>query len=351
MRNKFKITPDDFKESTTWDRVVTQAEKDYIEAGIRILNDKSLMQRFTPEEINEIMSNMVTYSASSKTAEQQYIAMLKDCYENGIDIVNERTGSICRTILNQRIQFDGNEFPLLTTRKMYWKQAIGEMVAYIRAYTKLSDFHSLGVHTWDKNAEGWTQRTLVFPEDGRKPYATDVPSTGVIYGASAERVNFGFKELLDSIKNNPNDRGHIWNFWNPEYFHKGCLRPCMYSHQFSVLDGTLHLSSTQRSLDIVLGGAFNLVQCWFLLNITAKLTGLKVGTVTWNITNAHIYGNQIPLVPIQLERPMYTPPKLIIKDDFDMDVLMVLLNKDNFEDYFELQDYKHHPAIKYPFTA
>lgn len=108
------------------------------------------------------------------------------------------------------------------------------------------------------------------------------------------------------------------------------------------------------SCDLPLGGAFNLVQCWFLLNITAKLTGLKVGTVTWNITNAHIYGNQIPLVPIQLERPMYIPPKLIIKDSFNMEMLMsgfTGLNKDNFEQFFELQDYKHHPAIKYPFTA
>lgn len=350
MRNKFKpILPNGtIGTPQSWDRIVTQAEKDYIEAGIAILNDKSLMQRFTPEEINEIMSNIVTYSAKSKTAEQQYIAMLEDCYENGTDIVNERTGSICRTILNQRIQFDGNEFPLLTTRKMYWKQAIGEMVAYIRAYTKLSDFHSLGVHTWDANAEGWTQ---IGEYNADKGEYDRVPSTGIIYGASAEYVNFGFKELLESIKNKPNDRGHIWNFWNPKYFDKGCLRPCMYSHQFSVLNDTLHLTSTQRSLDIVLGGAFNLVQCWFLLNITAKLTGLKVGTVTWNITNAHIYGNQIPLVPIQLERPMYTPPKLIIKDDFDMDVLMEILDKDNFEDYFELQDYKHHPAIKYPFTA
>lgn len=275
-----------------------------------------------------------------KTAEQQYIAILEDCYENGTDVVNERTGSICRTILNQRIQFDGNEFPLLTTRKMYWKQAIGEMVAYIRAYTNLSDFHSLGVHTWDANVEAWDSIYKDIEND-----------TGYIYGASAELVGMGYTRVLSNIINQPNDRGHIWNFWNPEYFHKGCLRPCMYSHQFSVLDGTLHLTSTQRSCDLPLGGAFNLVQCWFLLNITAKLTGLKVGTVTWNITNAHIYGNQIPLVPIQLERPMYTPPKLIIKDNFDMDVLMETLNKDNFEEYFELQDYKHHPAIKYPFTA
>lgn len=340
MQNKFKITPDAFKASTSWDRVITQAEKDYIEAGIRILNDKSLMQRFTPSEINEIMSNIVTYSASSKTAEQQYIAILEDCYENGTDIINERTGSICRTILNQRIQFDGNEFPLLTTRKMYWKQAIGEMVAYIRAYKDLRDFHKLDVNTWDANVEAWDS-----------PYKQSDYDAGTIYGASASAVNVPYRKIIEQIKTTPNDRGIIWNFWNPHIFHIGCLRPCMYSHQFSVLDGILHLTSTQRSCDLPLGGAFNLVQCWFLLNITAKLTGLKVGTVTWNITNAHIYGNQIPLVPIQLERPMHTPPKLIIKDNFDMDALMETLDKDNFDEYFELQDYKHHPAIKYPFTA
>ena len=307
-----------------------------------------------------------------KTAEQQYIAMLEDCYENGIDVVNERTGLICRTILNQRIQFDGNEFPLLTTRKMYWKQAIGEMVGYIRGYTNTEQFHLLGVHTWDANAlnPAWAE------SDIGKAMIKDGHDLGVIYGASANAkndVNYlgtnlvfcandvvrtitinkqnSYLQICSQLKNGSTDRGLIWSFWNPELFKFGCLRPCMYSHQFSVLDGTLHLTSTQRSCDLPLGGAFNLVQCWFLLNITAKLTGLKVGTVTWNITNAHIYGNQIPLVPIQLERPMYTPPNLIIKDDFDWDVLMEVLDKDNFEDYFELQDYKHHPAIKYPFTT
>lgn len=287
----------------------------------------------------------------SMTAEEQYLAILVKCYVTGTDIVNERTGSVCRTILNQHIQFDGNEFPLLTTRKMYWKQAIGEMVAYIRGYTKLSDFHSLGVHTWDKNAEGWTEPVKIYDYKLDLLGYDQVPSTGLIYGASAEAVGFNYKDLLESIRTKPNDRGHIWNFWNPEYFYKGCLRPCMYNHQFSVLDDTLHLTSTQRSCDWVLGGAFNIVQCWFLLNITAKLTGLKVGTVTWNITNIHIYENQLPFVPKQLDRPTYNLPKLIIKDDFDWDVLMNGLNKDNFEDYFELQNYNYHPAIKYPFTV
>lgn len=286
-----------------------------------------------------------------KTAEQQYLAILKNCYENGTDIINERTGSICRTILNQRIQFDGNEFPLLTTRKMYWKQAIGEMVAYIRAYTKLSDFHSLGVHTWDANAEGWTEPVKIYDYKFDLLGYDQVPSTGLIYGASAEAVGFNYKDLLKSIRTKPNDRGHIWNFWNPEYFYKGCLRPCMYNHQFSVLNDTLHLSSTQRSADLPLGFSWNIVQCWFLLNITAKLTGLKVGTVTLNVTNAHIYENQLPFVPEQLSRQPKQVPSLKIKDSLDFDVLNEYLNKYNFDKYFKLQNYDSHPAIKYPFTA
>ena len=285
------------------------------------------------------------------SAEQQYLAILKDCYENGTDITNERTGSVCRTILNQRIQFDGNEFPLLTTRKMFWKQAIGEMVAYIRAYTRLEDFHSLGVHTWDENAKGWAERIGIYDYLGKIVSYEDIPSTGLIYGASAKKVNFSYKDLLDSIKAKPNDRGHIWNFWNPEYFNKGCLRPCMYNHQFSVLNSTLHLTSTQRSADLPLGFSWNIVQCWFLLNITAKLTGLKVGTVTLNVTNAHIYENQLPFIPEQLSREPKQIPTLIIKDSFTYDDLMKNLNKDNFDKYFELQNYEYHPAIHYPFTA
>lgn len=275
-----------------------------------------------------------------KTAEQQYLAILMDCYVNGINIVNERTGSVCRTILNQRIQFNGNEFPLLTTRKMYWKQAIGEMVAYIRAYKDLRDFHKLGVHTWDANVEAWDSI-----------YKLNKFDTGYIYGYSAEALGTGYTKVISDIINSPNDRGHIWNFWNPEHFYKGCLRPCMYSHQFNVLNGTLHLTSTQRSCDWVLGGAFNLVQCWFLLNITAKLTGLKVGTITWNIANVHIYENQLPFVPEQISRQPKQVPSLKIKDSLDFDVLNEYLNKDNFDEYFELQNYDSHPAIKYPFTV
>lgn len=332
----------------SYEYFIEQSKKDYTIHAIKAFSDPNFLKCFSSPEVSEMMNAIKTFSSSVGSAEQQYLAVLAECYKYGTDVKNERTGSICRTILNQQIKFNGKEFPLLTTRKMYWKQAIGEMVAYIRKYTKLSDFHSLGVHTWDKNAEGWTE---ISDYNGEKKEYNRVPSTGLIYGASADAVNFNYEDLLESIRTKPNDRGHIWNFWNPSHFYKGCLRPCMYSHNFSVLKGTLHLTSTSRSMDLPLGGAFNLVQCWFLLNITAKLTGLKVGTVTLNITNAHIYEDQLSYVLQQITREPKQVPTLEIKDNLDFDVLNQYLNKDNFDEYFELQNYDPHPAIKYPFTA
>ena len=275
-----------------------------------------------------------------KSPEIQYMEIMKDIIEHGIDVKNERTGAVCRTLLNQRIQFDGNIFPILTTRKCHWKSAICEMIAYIRGYDNLEQFHSLGVKTWDANVQHW-----------QSPHKLDENHAGIIYGKSAEVVGIPFYKIVHDIMRTPNDRGIIWNFWNPEYFPLGCLRPCMFNHQFNVLGDTLHLTSTQRSCDFPLGGAFNIIQCWFLLNVVAKLTNLKVGTVTWNISNVHIYENQIPFAIEQIKRIPYNNPTIRVSEDFDFDVLISKLDKDNFDDYFKLENYEHHPAIKYPFTV
>lgn len=280
----------------------------------------------------------------NKTPEEQYVHILENIVKNGIDVINERTKSKCRTLLNQCIKFNGEEFPLCTTRKSYWKQAIGEMLGYIRAYDSTEKFHTLGVHTWDANAQNpeWLIRKEILGVD---------IDLGLIYGVSAELVGISYSNIISKLQSEPNDRGIIWSFWNPEYFPLGCLRPCMYSHQFSVLNDTLHLTSTQRSCDMPLGGNFNMIQCWFLLNVTAQLTGLKVGTVTWNITNAHIYENQLDLVKEQCIRNPYSVPKFVFKKKLTLNDVLKNITKDNFDEYFEVQDYQYHPPIKYPFTV
>lgn len=274
------------------------------------------------------------------TAEQQYLELGKCLLEDGIWVQNERTSVPCLTDLNHSISISPDEFPLLTTRKCYWKQAICEMLCYIRGYSNLEQFHSLGVHTWDANCEAWNS-----------PNKRDSNDLGAIYGYSAELVGMNFVNVLTQITNKPHDRGHIWNFWNPEYFDKGCLRPCMYSHQFNVLDNTLYLTSTQRSCDVPLGLSFNIIQVWFLNLVVAKILGLKRGYSLLNIVNAHIYKPQYELFKEQLSRSPYQPPKFIIKKDFTLEDIMKNITKNNFDEFFAIEDYQHYPPIKYPFTV
>lgn len=270
---------------------------------------------------------------------KQYLNVLRDAVENGIWVYNDRTKTRCLTALNHQIKFDvgKGEFPLITTRKTNWKSAINEMLCYMRGYTDLKQFHSLGVFTWDANCEAW--------DSPNKRSKTDC---GIIYGASANRVGMNYGHILRMIKDDPSNRGIIWNFWNPDYFNVGCLRPCMYAHQFTVLNGTLHLTSTCRSQDLPLGTCFNLVQAYFLLAITAHLTSLKAGTVTMNLVNCHIYENQLDLVKQQLLRePSDKQPKLLgINTIGFYDVY-----EGTVTDKLKVIDYEPHPPIKFPFTV
>lgn len=271
---------------------------------------------------------------------KQYLEVMKDVLDNGELVYNSRTKTNTLTTLNHTLKYTPDDFPLVTTRKSYWKQAICEMLCYIRGYDDLRQFHSLGVHTWDANVKAW-----------KSTNKHDNYDTGLIYGASAEKVGVGYNDILVQLTHKSTDRGIIWNFWNPEYFSQGCLRPCMYSHQFNVLDGKLHLTSIQRSVDVPLGLNFNMVQVWFLCFITAKLTDLEMGTCTHHLVNCHIYENQIKLAKEQVQREPFPAPKFICKRPITFNDVMYLIDKDNFDIYFDIEDYQYHPPIKYPFTV
>lgn len=273
------------------------------------------------------------------TSEQQYLSLMQSIIDTGSEVYNQRTKSNTLTIPSAYFQYKPDEFPLVTTRKSYFKQAIMEMICYMRGYTELEQFHELGVNTWNANAENWDSK--LNPNKDR---------VGIIYGASSEAVGISYADIVLNIIKNPTDRGHVWNFWNPEYFKLGCLRPCMYSHQFSVIGDTLYLHSTQRSCDVPLGLNFNMIQVWFLGFITAHLTRYKFGGATHSIINPHIYANQIEGVKEQLKREPYNPPNFHSAHIFLEDILR-RIDKDNFEEFFWITDYQYHPPIYYPFTA
>lgn len=302
--------------------------------------------------------------------EDQYLDILRRVYEEGATIYNERTGKTTKVLLNETIKMDvsDHKLPILTTKKVNWKMAIGEILCYLRGYENLEQFHKLGVKTWDANAnaESWKS----------SPHCKWEGDVGKIYGALGNSVpklfpeeneyggtylHFGqnilvLENIIDKLRNKIDDRGLIWNFWYPGMFHLGCLRPCVFMHQFSLVNGKLHLTSYARSQDLPLGTPFNLIQCAFLLITMAKITGNQVGTVTYHMANCHIYEDQLPLIETQLNR---TP----IRESDTTLIFHKKLTKENLlekcrneEDNFTLEDisvedYRHHPFIKYPFSV
>jgi thymidylate synthase len=282
---------------------------------------------------------------------KQYLDLCQRIVDDGKWVNNERTGKKCLTVINADLTYNvGNgEFPLVTTRKSFYKSAIAEMIGYIRGYDNAADFRKIGTSTWDANAnqnQAWLDN----------PHRRGEDDCGLIYGKIGRnfpKPDGGSIDLLAKIihdlKNGIDDRGEIFTFYHPGAFHMGCLRPCMYSHHFSLLDDTLYLNSTQRSCDVPLGLNFNMVQVYFLLAIVAQITGKKAGMAYHKIVNAHIYEDQLELMrDVQLKREPLGMPKLIINPDIkslkDLETWVTM-------DDFSIEGYAHHPAIKYPFSV
>ncbi|WGK81955.1 thymidylate synthase [Vibrio aestuarianus] len=281
---------------------------------------------------------------------RQYEDLCQRVIDEGTWIENNRTGKRCLTVINADLEYDvaANEFPLVTTRKAFWKSAIAEMLGYLRGYDNAADFRKLGTKTWDANAnlnEAWLNN----------PHRKGEDDMGRVYGVQGRawaKPDGGtvdqYKKIIDNLSKGVDDRGEILSFYNVGEFHMGCLRPCMFLHQFSLLGDTLYLNSIQRSNDLPLGQVFNAPQTFFLLAITAQITGLKAGKVFHKIVNGHIYEDQLELMKEQLKREPYAPPKLIINPEIkSLEDLETWVTVDDFE----VIDYQHHEPIKYPFAV
>ena len=277
---------------------------------------------------------------------KQYLELCKRILDEGVWSSN-RTGTRCLTVINADLVYDvgAKEFPLVSTRKCYWKPALAEMLGYLRGYDSAAEFRALGTKTWDANANNNTAWL-------NNPTRLGVDDCGAIYGVVARDWQGidTIQKVMNNLTNGIDDRGEIISFWNPAMFDKSCLRPCMYEHQFSILGDTLHLNSTQRSCDVPLGLTFNMQQCYFLLAIVAHITGFKPGKAHHKIVNAHIYENQIDKMREQLSRtPISTSkPRLHIDNDIrTFEDLDTWVNLDNFS----VSGYESHPPINYPLSV
>lgn len=282
---------------------------------------------------------------------KQYLALCQRIIDEGEWVENKRTGKRCLTVINADLEYDvaNNQFPLITTRKSYWKAAIAEMLGYLRGYDNAADFRAIGCKTWNANAND-------NPDWLKNPHRKGEDDMGRVYGVQGRSWQKPdgstldqLQKIADHLARGIDDRGEILTFYNPGEFDMGCLRPCMHTHTFSVLGDTLYLTSYQRSCDVPLGLNFNQVQVFFLLKIMAQISGLKPGRAYHKIVNAHIYEDQLELMrDVQLKREPYPSPKLHINPEIktlqDLETWVTL-------DDFEVEGYQCHEPIAYPFSV
>ena len=260
---------------------------------------------------------------------KQYIDLMRDVFENGVDR-DDRTGTGTRSVFGRQMRFDLSKgFPLLTTKKVYWKGVVYELLWFIAGRTDNDYLTEHNVHIWDewqtKNGElpyiygkQWRNfgadgvKATVMTPDGRYEIGHIIRSDGVDQ----------LKNLIQSIKNNPDSRRHIVCAWNAIELSLMALPPCHCLFQFYVANGKLSCQLYQRSCDVFLGLPFNIASYSLLTHMIAKSCDLEVGEFVWTGGDIHIYHNHFDQVKEQLSRTPGELPKLEInekKEIFDYD--------------------------------
>ncbi|MFT7389781.1 MAG: thymidylate synthase [Candidatus Endobugula sp.] len=282
---------------------------------------------------------------------KQYLDLCQRIVDQGEWVENKRTGTRCLTVINADLEYDvaNNLFPLITTRKSFYKSAIAELLGYIRGYDNAAQFREIGCNTWNANAndnQAWLGNSHRKGEDDMgRVYGVQGRSWMRPDGTQLDQL----KKVIDNLSNGIDDRSEIVTFYNPGEFEMGCLRPCMHTHTFSLLGDTLYLTSYQRSCDVPLGLNFNQVQVYVFLALVAQITGHKAGQAYHKIVNAHIYENQLELMKdVQLQRTPYPSPQLRINPKIKtLEDLESWVTADDFQ----LDSYQCHDPIKYPFSV
>jgi thymidylate synthase len=256
---------------------------------------------------------------------QQYLDLLRDIMENGQDADN-RTGIYARKVFGRQMRFDLSKgFPLVTTKKVYLRAIIHELIWLLSGNTNIKYLHDNNVTIWDEWAD----------KDG---------NLGPVYGHQWRNFNSEgidqIKDVIERIKTNPQDRRLIVTAWNPAQIKDMALPPCHCFFQFDVTpDGRLNCQLYQRSCDMFLGVPFNIASYALLTMMIAQVCNLRPGEFVHTLGNAHIYSNHFEQVKLQLTRKPFPLPQMKINPDVKN------IDDFRFED-FELVGYQCHPTIK-----
>mgnify|MGYP002146274731 CR=1 FL=1 len=265
----------------------------------------------------------------ARPTRSQYEDFMRHVFEHGV-AKGDRTGTGTRSVFGHQMRFDLNEgFPLVTTKKVFLRAIIVELLWFLRGDSNVAWLQEHGCTIWDEWARADGDLGPVYGVQWRSWPTPD--------GGHIDQI----AEVVRQLKSNPDSRRIIVSAWNVADLGKMALMPCHAFFQFYVAEGRLSCQLYQRSADIFLGVPFNIASYALLTHMLAQQCDLQVGEFIWTGGDCHIYDNHVEQVRTQLARAPYPYPVLTIKRR-PPSILDYA-----FED-FEVSDYQHHPAIKAP---
>jgi thymidylate synthase len=258
---------------------------------------------------------------------RQYHDLLELVLKRGVE-KTDRTGTGTISVFGHQARYDlEGGFPMMTTKKLFLKGIIYELLWFLRGDTNVRWLQERGVTIWDEWADENGDLGPVYGSQWRSWPAPD--------GTTIDQI----ANLVRDIKNNPDSRRLIVTAWNPVEVPKMALPPCHCLFQFYVANGKLSCQLYQRSADIFLGVPFNIASYALLTMMLAQVTGLKPGEFIHTLGDAHLYLNHLDQAREQLSRKPYPLPTMRINPDV----------KDIFaftREDFVLENYQAHPTIK-----
>lgn len=281
--------------------------------------------------------------------EQQYLSLIQNILDKG-NVKGDRTGVGIKSLFGGMMRFNlrDDSFPLLTTKKVFWRGVVEELLWMISGSTSSKVLSNKGIKIWDKNGsrEFLNSVGLSNNEEGDlgPVYGYQWRHFGAEYaGPNMEYTGKGIDQLAEcihKIKTDPNNRRIVMSAWNPSDLNKMALPPCHMFCQFYVCNGELSCLMYQRSCDVGLGVPFNIASYSLLTKMIAEVCDLKPGEFIHTMGDIHIYTNHFDALRQQLTRSPRSFPKLRIKPSDKKRTIDDFL----FED-FELIGYDPHPTI------
>ena len=263
---------------------------------------------------------------------RQYLDMLRDVLEHGTG-KNDRTGTGTLSVFGRQMRFDlSRGFPATTTKQLYMKGVIHELLWFLQGSTNIRYLKEHGVGIWDNWAD---ENGELGPVYGAQWRHWDTPD-----GTTIDQIS----QVVEQIKTNPDSRRLLVSAWNVARIEEMRLPPCHCLFQFYVAERRLSCQLYQRSADLFLGVPFNIASYSLLTMMIAQVTNLAVGEFVHTLGDVHIYTNHLEQVRTQLAREPRPLPRMrlnpAVASIFDF----------KYED-FTLADYDPYPAIRAPIAV